>query len=330
MIFPNNRLLFTFLSSLIIISSVFAVPCTFDANSVRYAGVTFLLKEDSSTETIMVFGIDYSKECLLSEFVNVDVSSGNGNNVSVGTMDIVSDEVPCPSGFQELVLKSFNGFSSGINCYGQFFSDRNYLQMNFFGVSSKLSTAQDKNFVFSIMPNDFTNSFGKNSSLTLSFPQGATIYSFSPQKTNFATPSVVNWTPFPIEQVNVNYKPFDFQKEAFANILPILIFVSVLFVLITGATIYFMRLMVLSGEKANYEEKISEVTGKLKRLEHEYMMRKIDETTFRRLFEQYHVQLNDLESEMLKLNNTKKQVSNKPNEGVVSSAPLQKEEVKQN
>ena len=330
MIFANKRLSLVLLVLLFLLVNAFAVSCNFDVNSVKYAGVTFLLKEDSSTETIMVFGIEYSKDCLLSEFVNVDVSTNAGNNVSIGTMDIVSDEVPCPAKFQELVLKSFNGFSSGINCYGQFFSDRNYLQMNFFGVSSKLSTSVDKNFLFAISPNEFTNSFGKNSSLTLAFPQGSTVYSFTPQKTNFSTPSVVNWVPFPSEQISVNYKPFDFQKEAFNNILPILIFVSVIFILITGASIYFMRGMVSAGEKADYEERIAEVTGKLKRLEHEYMMRKLDETTFRRLFEQYHIQLTDLESEMSKFNNNKKQSSTQSKVNLVNQNPQPKEEVKQN
>ncbi len=68
--------------------------------NIDYAEVTYLLKDDSSAEVLMVFGVaGFEKECLLSEFVNVEVSTSNPSGVSVGTIDINSDEVPCPSKF---------------------------------------------------------------------------------------------------------------------------------------------------------------------------------------------------------------------------------------
>jgi hypothetical protein len=173
--------------------------------------------------------------------------------------------------------------------------------MNFYGPTQKLSSAVDKNYSIFFQPNEFTKNFGKNSSLVFIFPEGSTINLISTQRANFSAPSVINLSPFPTEQIGITYSPYDLQKDVFNRVLPILVLVSVLFLFITLLSIYFMRVSIVNSEKGDLNEKINEIKSKLKRLENDYMLRKLDETTFRRLFEQYHVQLTDLESEMSKL-----------------------------
>ena len=170
--------------------------CAIEANKIDFSQITYSLKEDSTADLSLSFGVSYEKECLLSEFVNVDVNSNNRGNISVGTVDIVSDEVPCPIKFQELVLKSLPGLSNGLNCYGIYFADKNYLQMRFYGTTTKLSNASDKNFVFTLEKNDLFSQFGKNSSLTIILPQNASIFYFSPKETTFMTPTILSWSHF--------------------------------------------------------------------------------------------------------------------------------------
>jgi hypothetical protein len=288
----DSRMLRTFFILLFVLNSVFAA-CTIDSSKIDFSQVTFSLKDDSTADVAMIFGLNYGKECLLSEFVNVDVNSSSSGKVSVGTLDIVSDEVPCPAKFQEIVLKSFPGLSSGVNCYGNYLADKNYLQLSFYGTTTKLSSSVDKNYVFALSPNEFYSRFGKNSSLTIILPSNSDTYGFSPKITNFMTPSIINWAPFPQEKITVNYSPFDYQKETFEKLVPVLALISIIFIFITATSIYFMKSIILSSEKVDAIEKVNQIRDKLKLLEASYLRRQIDETTYRRLNEQYQMQLNE-------------------------------------
>jgi hypothetical protein len=305
-----------FFFALLLVATTGFSACSLDSNF-DSGQVTYMLRDDSTASVVMDFELAYSKECLVSEFVDVD---STGQDDSSRYMDIVSDEVPCPEKFQELVLKSFPEFSNGINCYGRFDTAKNYLRMSIYASTGKLSSASDKNYFVSLLQNDLTAKLGKNSSLTIIFPQNSNIVSFSPKKTNFITPSIINWAPFPSERIEINYSPFDFQKETFDRILPILAIVSILFVFVTAVSIYFMRSLVIVAEKEDYSQSLSTIKDKIKMLESAYLKRQIDETTYRRLNEQYQLQLNDINSQLAKAAQARKnEVINKLNKDTQNS-----------
>ncbi|MFA6269244.1 MAG: hypothetical protein WCW13_05900 [archaeon] len=285
---------------LVFVGTVFA-SCEFDNNTIQLAQINYLLKEDSSADVTMMFGVNYPKDCLLAEFVNVEMNNSTQNNqVSVGYIDIVSDEVPCPVKFQELILASFPGLSNGLNCYGKYFVDKNYLQMSLYGSTTKLSQDKDKNFIFEIGGIEIISKLGKNSFLNITLPQNSTLYSFTPTNPTFMTPIILTWSPFPNEKTIINYKPFDFQKEAFDRVFPVLLIISILYLFIAAISIYFMRIGISSAEKVDLTKRLAELRDKMKLLETSYLRRQIDEITYRRLTEQYQFQINEINAQIVK------------------------------
>jgi len=275
--------------------------CEIDSNTAKTAQVTYFIKEDSSADTMMIFGIDYPKNCLFSEFVNVDQNNpGNNNPAIIDYLQIVSEEVPCPEAFNEFILAAFPGYANGFSCYGKYFEDKAYLQMTVYGTTSKLGVESNGNIVFGFDNKTAYEKLGNNSSLTINFPESAIINSFSPKNTTFMTPTTINWTPFPTEKVEINYKKVDLQSETFNRILPILIILSALFLVVVIVSIYYMKTSYDSAERANYAERLAELKDKVRSLETAYMKRQIDETTYRRLFEQYQLQITDITTELLK------------------------------
>ncbi|MEK6959133.1 MAG: hypothetical protein AABW59_03760 [archaeon] len=67
-------------------------------------------------------------------------------------------------------------------------------------------------------------------------------------------------------------------------------------IIIVGAIV---ALFIFTQKKEKeLEKQVDKVKSKLKSLENSYLTRKIDEGTYRKLFEQYQIQLNDLRAEL--------------------------------
>ena len=131
--------------------------------------------------------------------------------------------------------------------------------------------------------------------LTIVMPPGAQLSSYYPMndplgKPNYETGEIV-WEPIPLVKPSVKYNVAGIGSGIFSVIG------LVIAVVIVGGIIFFKK----SKKKDVKEDKVSQahlLKAKMKNLETAYMKGTVDEVTYRRLMEQYQLQLNELRTEI--------------------------------
>lgn len=133
-----------------------------------------------------------------------------------------------------------------------------------------------------------------NSSLTISIPEGTKLTSYYPRSNPEGTPDYENglvfWDSIPLEKPSVKY-----QNPGIDWFFVIGISVFII-VIAGGGGILFL----LKKKKDAKISQIKFIKLKMQKLEQSYLLRQMDETTYRRLMEQYQLQLNELEAEFVK------------------------------
>jgi len=131
--------------------------------------------------------------------------------------------------------------------------------------------------------------------LTIVMPAGAQLSSFYPMNDpvgvpNYETGEIV-WEPIPMVKPSVKYNVAGVGNEIF------IVIGLVIAVIIVGGIIVFKKNK-KSGVKEDKVSRAHLLKAKMKNLETAYMKGTVDEVTYRRLMEQYQLQLNELRTEI--------------------------------
>ncbi|MBT4870574.1 MAG: LPXTG cell wall anchor domain-containing protein [Candidatus Diapherotrites archaeon] len=157
-----------------------------------------------------------------------------------------------------------------------------------------LTNLGNNNYEVTFREWNFTKSANEESlvnKLTIKMPTGAQLSSFYPMNDpvgvpNYETGEIV-WEPIPMVKPSVKYNVTGIGAEVFVIIGIIIV------VIVIGGVVFLKK-----NKKGNVkEDKVSQahlLKAKMKNLETAYLKGTVDEVTYRRLMEQYQLQLNEI------------------------------------
>jgi hypothetical protein len=306
-VFEINRNIFLLTLFIFLLTFSFA-DCEINFDKVERMDLSYTLLPLGDADMTLVMVVDYSKECLINRFIQ-----NSGQDLNDFKIEISSPELECPSEFLEnYVDKELGNFSSPLTCITTFILDETKIRMNFTGTAINLVKKQDDKFILNIGGGFFFSNLPSDSSITINVPSGAKIVNYFPKSGEKIT-SKIYWSPAPAEIIQVEYILSDLNnsvsiEKVFQDNLIIIIGVFVgLIVLIMLILARILRVptpeSIKNEPNKNVVDEIMVVKQKIQALEKSYMKGQMDETTYRRLMEQYQLQLNDLRIGLKKQNN---------------------------
>ncbi|MFA5125862.1 MAG: hypothetical protein WC462_02570 [archaeon] len=252
--------------------------CEIDALNASHFDLNFNIKSDGLADVSVLLEVPYSQECF--NFLGVS-----------------SDSFDCPTAMlvvQDSLFQNLGFFSNEGSCKGSYAD--NSLKMNFFATTDMIVNQLQNNTVEVTFRQwnlvDAKQEDLLNNSLTIIVPSGTRLVSFYPLSDPYAEADfdkgIVVWDPIPgsSKKPSVRYST----ESNFVFVVLIALAVIIVF----GAGIIYL-FFIKSGEHKIVSE-IKLLKMKMSILEQDYLKGKMDETTYRRLMEQYQIQLNDLKT----------------------------------
>jgi len=259
------------------LQTVFSV-CEIDSNKARHFDLNFNIKSDGLADVSVLFEVPYSQECF-------------------NALGVSSDSFDCPAAVlvvQDSLFQNLGFFSNEGSCKGSYAD--NFLKMNFFATTDMIVNQLQNNTVevtfrqWNLL--DAEQEDLLSNSLTINIPSGTRLVSFYPLSDPYAEADfdkgIVVWDPIPgsSKKPSVRYST--------ENNFGFVILLALAVIIIFGAGIVYL-FFIKSGEHKIVSE-IKLLKMKMSILEQDYLKGKMDETTYRRLMEQYQIQLNDLKT----------------------------------
>ncbi|MFA5763189.1 MAG: hypothetical protein WC915_00055 [archaeon] len=141
------------------------------------------------------------------------------------------------------------------------------------------------------------------SSLTIKLPDGVVLNSFYPRSDPKGEVDIekrqVVWSPIPSADKMPSIKYSALEDNSAANELTqTAIYIIIIIITLIAIVIVAGAMFIKNSKKNAKRNELKLIVKKMKQMEHDYLLGKIDETTYRRLMEQYHMQRNDLEVEL--------------------------------
>jgi uncharacterized membrane protein len=206
--------------------------------------------------------------------------------------------------------RELGDYEEALTCTATFAQDKNHIRMSFLG-TMKIPTQDSGVKTINLLGTSFTNSLPTDSSITVTIPSGYSIISHYPTNGQKSLTKVI-WSPLPKEEIKFSFskKENTVVTETNNNIVQEFMQNIYLIVAIIAVLIIIMALIVLKRPKSviiqktpdqpkvNKREQAKLIKEKIMNVEKMYLQGKIDETTYRRLVEQYNLQLNDLITEI--------------------------------
>jgi hypothetical protein len=261
-------------------SQISASECGVNTVGAEIFDLRFDIRHDSLADVTLTITSDYSEACL-------------------GLLGVQSEDYglfECPQAIavtQDAMFEGMGFFTQEQGTCEATFSDSK--------ITLQITTVTDM-IVTPLVSNNsevtfrdwkFVENLG-NSSLTISIPEGTKLTSYYPRSNPEGSPDyekgLVFWNSIPLEKPSVKYQS---QGIDWFFIIGISIFIIVI---LGGGGILFL----LKKKKDAKISQIKFIKLKMQKLEQSYLLRQMDETTYRRLMEQYQLQLNELEAEFVK------------------------------
>jgi len=265
---------FVFLAQL-----AFATGCDLNTVEVSNFDLVFKVLDDSTADVVIRITTPFTEDCL-KEF-GVPKESYSSFNCSDNVL-YAQDAMFKGMGFYTLNKGSCTlSYSAGI------------LTMEFKAKTDMLVTKISEDaYELTFREWNFVDSDSK-SSLMIILPTGSKLISFYPMANPTGQPdyerNIIYWDSIPsagkLPSVKYSFSPI--------NYFAILAAIAVLLAIIgAGGALFFIK----ASKKDEPAKKILEMRSKMKLLEKDYLLGKMDETTYRRLMEQYQLQINELKS----------------------------------
>ncbi len=302
---------------LVLTFSVVFADCETTLDKLERMDISYTVLPNGNADMTVVLVANYSKDCLLQRFIE-----GTDQNLDTVEVTITSTELECPSEFlEDYVDTEIGNFDAPLTCATTFVGDDNHIRMNFTGTAIQFAKLYDSNRSINMGGGIFFVNAPADSSLTINIPANAMIADHRP-RSGEKTTARIYWYPLPSDAVYVRYvlesdlveeveSPFEGTPlEEITKVLSMevlmLIILAGMIVLIVGFGIASSRRKVkIELEKKSpkdLETDAQDLKKKMQSLESAYMKGSIEETTYRRLMEQYQLQLNDLRVQLKKRN----------------------------
>lgn len=295
---------FFILFILIVFSQMVFATCGTTLDKIERMDLSYNILPSGDADMTLVLVANYSKECLIQRFIE-----NSDQNLEGFEIEITSSELECPYEFvQNYVDKELGNFSSPLVCTTTFVGDGTRIRMNFTGTAIKLAKQNEGKYSVSVGGGIFFANSPNDSSITINIPANATLTNHLP-RSGEKTEARIYWYPAPKEIVQLEYTlPMgsSLEENNLQEMLPIIIGVFVgLIILVMLILARMLRPEPVQSKKIIPRDLNSEAEAlkqKMKSLENSYMKGQMDETTYRRLMEQYQLQMNDLRVELRKQN----------------------------
>ncbi len=263
--------------------------CSFSTKDAKEFHLFFNVRSDFISDVEMRFVVPFSQSCL--------------QELGVATNPFECSEalLPANDGF----FRSLGFFSNKSTCFGTY-SD-GALAIDFTTQTDMLANQLANNNVEITFREwavtDSNDESSLKNTLTIKVPQGAKLTAFYPMSdpkgvADYAN-GVVVWDPIPSSAKKPSVK-FSLQDNSWMFFVGIV----VLLIIIGGIGFFLMK-----RQKSNaIIDQIKALKAKTLILEQDFMKGKMDETTYRRLMEQYQLQMNDLKAQLSKANGIKEKI----------------------
>jgi hypothetical protein len=292
---------------LTLFTSIVFATCEIPSAAVKKTSITYKINE-STVDLTMLIWVDYSLElekCIISES-NPDVNTEQVLLLKDTTFE-------CPKYLYDKFKQT--GDFSETNCLGSFIGEKNLFKFGFVGTEKEIIQINDSNITTKFGGSNleyFIPLEREASFISIILPENAKQVTISPKNITqskdkivpYQQYGVVSYEPIPEQPIIISYTLIQDQTS-----IILITGLILLVIVITVASIWTIRKLTI--QKIDKKARITEIKEKIKNLEQAYMMRKIDETTYRRLFEQYQLQLNEAITDVKK-EEVKKPLSSQP------------------
>ena len=277
---PKLSRLFAFFAFAAFLLPLAFSACEIDSTKSQTFDVIFVMNDSFSADAYLKITLPYTEECLLSQgvakesFAAFDCSENiayikDAFFKGVGLLSTPGGS--CTASFSEGTLSM--GFKTPIEMQTVMVGENSY-EMSF----KEWRFVQDESA----------------SSLLIIVPPGAQITSYYPMTSPI--PSVdyargrVSWEPIPMMKPTIKYSLVSYMW---------IVWLLCIVVIFAAAAVAYLYLR--TRKERAVIGKIRVLKTKMAVLEQDFLRRKMDETTYRRLMEAYQLQLNDLKAEHAKM-----------------------------
>lgn len=284
---------------LILTTSVFSA-CETTPDKIKRFNIEYTILNEKEANVSLTMVAEYNQEeCIFNQIDQNTLKPGE---------NYVTMNIECPVEFLDPVKTELGHFPDGLICTTTTIQDQNHIRMNFQG---KISIPEQENKAKTIIfgGTDFTNNLPTDSSIKITIPPTIEFIDNYP-KTGDKTTTIINWAPFPKQEIKLTFKVKETEKDkldvSIIDQFSFIIIVIAVIVVIISLIVLFRKpknIIIQKTEntpKENKRETAKALKEKIMNLEKMYLQGKIDETTYRRLIEQYNLQLNDLIIEIKK------------------------------
>ncbi len=288
------------LALLLIATTVFA-ECETTPDKINRFDIEYSLIDETKANALLTMVVEYPENCILNDI--------DKNSLDQGEEYVVA-EVDCPTGFIDPLTAGLGYFPEGLICTTTTIQDMEHLRMTFRGIMQIPAQETGVKTIY-FGGTQFTNALPTDSSIKFIIPQTLTFVDNFPV-TLEKTSTAINWSPFPKQKIQLSFTPIketkvivDPYKPLMDNLIMIMVIIAGIVVLISLIVLFRKPKNIIiqkqaEAPKENKREQAKTLREKIANLEKMYMQGKIDETTYRRLIEQYNLQLNDIIIEIKK------------------------------
>ncbi|MEK6958432.1 MAG: hypothetical protein AABW59_00125 [archaeon] len=269
--------------------SAFAAECDLNTVEVSNFDLVFKVLGDSTADVIIRLTTPFAESCLSA--LGVPKNSYSNFDCSKEVL-YAQDAMFKGMGFYTLnkgscVLSYFDGILSM-----EFKAKTDMVVAKISGESYELTFREW----------DFVDSKSK-SSLTIILPPGAKLISFYPIADPEGKPdyekNIIYWSSIP-QKGKIPSVKYSYSSQ---NYILILVAILIILAIVGGVGALFL---IKNSKNAVSIKKIQGLKSKMALLEKDYLLGKMDETTYRRLIEQYQLQLNEFKSALPKQKDKRK------------------------
>lgn len=301
-----KNLLTIFFLTLLALSVI--AECETTPDKINRFEANYTIIDEKTADVSIVMVAEFSEKCIIERIKqSMDVNLDEFEIVSVSP-----NQITCPTEFlKDRVNRELGDYEEALTCTATFAQDKNHIRMNFLG-TMKIPTQDSGVKTINLLGTSFTNSLPTDSSITITIPSGYSIISHYPTIGQKSLTKVI-WAPLPKEEIKFSFSKKEstpvpetnnnvvqeFMQSVYwiVAIIAILIIIMALIVLKRPAKNVIIQ-KAAEAPKENKREAAKLLKEKITNLEKMYLQGKIDETTYRRLIEQYNLQLNDLITEI--------------------------------
>ena len=270
-----------FLVLLMLFCSVAFAECNFSSKSATEFNLAFIVRSDFVSDVQLTMVLPSTEECLRSQ------------GIQTNSFECSERMLPANDAF----FKSLGFFSGKGTCNARF--ENGFLTIIFSTQTDMLVNKLANNSVevsfreWNAVAGD--NEASLKNTLTIKIPEGAKLTSFYPMsdpngRADFEK-GIVVWDtiPYSDKKPSVKFVMQDNSLLFFAGII-------IVFFIIMGISWFFLNKQKSSSTLIQAKT----IKAKMVVLEQDFMKGKMDETTYRRLMEQYQIQLTELKVELAK------------------------------